>query len=58
MIREDGWKYCFYNGDIEELYHFAADPLELTNLAANPEQQARKAEMKRKLLAQGFVGIN
>jgi arylsulfatase A-like enzyme len=57
MVREDGWKYCFYNGDSEELYHFTVDPLELTNLATNPDQQIRKAEMKRKLFAQGFVGI-
>ena len=57
MIREDGWKYCFYNGDLEELYHYDQDPLELTNLAINPEQQTRKEAMKKKLFAQGFVGI-
>jgi len=57
MIREDGWKYCFYNGDLEELYNYAKDPLELTNLATNSELQTRKAAMKKKLFAQGFVGI-
>lgn len=57
MIRENGWKYCFYNGDMEELYHFENDPLELTNLASDPKQQARKEAMKKKLFEQGFVGI-
>jgi arylsulfatase A-like enzyme len=57
MIREDGWKYCFYNGDMEELYHYSEDPLELKNLAAEPAHQERKAAMKKKLFDQGFVGI-
>ena len=57
-IREDGWKYCFYNGDMEELYNYEKDPIELHNLATKPEHQARKAAMKKKLFAQGFVGVN
>ena len=57
MIREDGWKYCFYNGDMEELYNYAKDPLELHNLAADPEYKNRKEAMREKLFRQGFVGI-
>ena len=56
-IREDGWKYCFYNGDIEELYHFENDSLEVTNLAMHPEYKERKEALKKKLFEQGFVGI-
>lgn len=57
MIREDGWKYCFYNGDLEELYHYARDPLELTNLAPDAKHQVRRESMKKKLFEQGFVGL-
>ena len=58
MIREDGWKYCYYNGDMEELYHYKEDPLELNNLAYDPDHMERKIEMQKKLFEQGFTGIN
>jgi arylsulfatase A-like enzyme len=57
MIREDGWKYCFYNGDMEELYQYEKDPNELNNLAQHPEYAERKTAMKKKLFEQGFIGI-
>jgi uncharacterized sulfatase len=45
----------------EELYHTAADPAEMNNLANNPEQATRKAklsaELDRWLAAQGDPGI-
>ncbi|MEM8866209.1 MAG: sulfatase-like hydrolase/transferase, partial [Planctomycetota bacterium] len=57
MLREAGWKYCYYVRDREELYHYADDPLELTNLAEKPEHAERKQAMQEKLFAKGFVGI-
>ncbi len=58
MIRENGWKYCFYNGDMEELYNYVNDPLELNNLAYHPDHIARKTAMHKKLIEQGFTGID
>ncbi|MBF0196150.1 MAG: sulfatase-like hydrolase/transferase [Planctomycetes bacterium] len=57
MIRQNGWKYCYYNGDIEELYHYKNDPLELDNLATHPDHQDRKAKMKAELFKQKFEGV-
>lgn len=56
-IRKDGWKYNYYNGDMEELYHFEADPYELNNLAPHPEYDERKKKMREALFEQGFVDI-
>jgi arylsulfatase A-like enzyme len=56
-IRKDGWKYCYYNGDMEELYHVAADPYEISNLAPFPEYKKRKSVLRKELFAIGFVGI-
>jgi arylsulfatase len=47
MIKKDGWKYCFYINDREELYNCNEDPLELENLANNAEYAEKKAEMKK-----------
>jgi choline-sulfatase len=33
MIRDGDWKYCYYMGDIPELYNLREDPLEMKNLA-------------------------
>jgi arylsulfatase A-like enzyme len=46
-VRTPDWRYIRYaNGD-EELYDERADPNEWTNLAARPEQAARKAELAK-----------
>ena len=56
-IKKDGWKYCYYNGDLEELYHVAADPNEINNLASFPEYSKRKKSLQKELFKMGFVGI-
>jgi hypothetical protein len=40
-----------------DLYHYARDPLELTNLATDANHQVRRESMKKKLFEQGFVGL-
>ncbi|MCF6174643.1 MAG: sulfatase-like hydrolase/transferase [Victivallaceae bacterium] len=50
MIRENGWKYCYYVGDKEELYDLNADPSELFNLAEKSEFNHKKSEFKKRLL--------
>lgn len=48
--RRDGWKYCYNHADKEELYHLAEDPVELTNLADDPECRAIKDQLKSQLM--------
>ncbi len=44
--RDGQWKYCRYvNGD-EQLYYLKEDPLELHNLAADPEAAADKKRLR------------
>ncbi len=50
MIRRDGWKYCFYTGDQEELYDLENDPLELCNRAADAACAERREELKNRLI--------
>src|SRR5918997_3408443 len=58
MVRTHRWKLVYDSGDPlvpgrgrnEELYDLAADPHELTNLAARAEHGAVLAEMKARLL--------
>ena len=50
MIRKDGWKYCYYTGDQEELYHVEDDPAELTNLASVDEHAEMRDNLKSALL--------
>ena len=47
MVKKDGWKYCFYTNDREELYNCNEDPIELQNLAANPVYKEKLQEMKK-----------
>lgn len=46
-IRTDDWRYIRYEDGSEELYHNAKDPFEYTNLAGQPEYNAKKAEMMK-----------
>ena len=46
-IRTDRWRYIRYADGGEELYDHASDTYEWTNLAAQPEHAALKAELAR-----------
>ncbi len=50
MIREDRWKLIWYPHLARyQLFDLAADPLELTNLFAEPAQQSRVFVLRNKL---------
>ena len=63
MLARGHYKYVrnLIPGETEELYDLARDPNELTNLAANANQQARLQDMRREAIAElrrtkaGFV---
>jgi arylsulfatase A-like enzyme len=48
-VRTEGWRYIRYENGDEELYDETSDPYEWTNLATDPAQAARKAELARSL---------
>lgn len=49
-VRTNEWKYMRYINDksIEELYNIANDPMEINNLALQPDQQNRLMEFREK----------
>jgi arylsulfatase A-like enzyme len=50
-VVHDGWKLILYpKAQVARLYHVAKDPLELKDLAADPEQAERKKELFAKFL--------
>ena len=46
-VRTEGWRYIRYANGGEELYDERSDPLEWTNLAADPRHASTKAELGR-----------
>jgi arylsulfatase A-like enzyme len=50
MVRKDGWKYCYYTGDCEELYNLEIDPLERHNLATDQKYSAMLKQLKNRLM--------
>ena len=50
MIRKDGWKYCYYVGDKDEMYDLSSDPFETKNLSSEPSFSCKKEEMRRQLM--------
>ena len=51
MIRTAQWKYFYYTNGDEYLYDMAADPLEETNLSANPAYRKTADELKQRASA-------
>ncbi len=49
MVRHGHYKYCYYVGDLDELFDLETDPAEMKNLAALPAYQEKRAELKEKL---------
>ena len=48
LVRKD-WKYFYWpNFKLEQLFHVEADPFEETDLAKDPQQASRLAEMRKR----------
>ena len=50
MVRHGPWKYCWYVGDQEELYHLDEDPLEDVNLVGDPDVGPVQQRLREALL--------
>ena len=46
----ENWKYSWYLGDSDELYHLAEDPLELTNLANDAEHLETRRSLRSRIV--------
>jgi choline-sulfatase len=51
MIRQGRFKYCYYVGDLDELFDLQTDPAEMKNLASVPAYREKRDELKEKLFA-------
>ncbi len=51
MIRQGRYKYCYYVGDLDELFDLETDPAEMKNLASLPAYREKRDELKEKLFA-------
>ena len=48
----DGWKLILYpKARVARLYHVAADPQEMEDLASDPKQAARRSQLLDRLIA-------
>lgn len=50
--REQFWRWSFGKRSEEEMYHVSVDPECMRDLAADPQQQERKARLKAQLMAE------
>ena len=49
MIRKDDWSFCYYTGDLNELYDLKNDPYEVNNLIDDTRYANKKEELKNTL---------